>query len=156
LLGVTSLVALGFACSSSSTPPTGKGDKLIVDVDATYQPSQPMPDAGAYDSPYGTGYGTVGEGGGAYSFSPVDVCMKCACEAGTYCFGGGTGYTTFSGTCSGAAGLAVGCQPLPAGCPSTATCATSAECIFAALKPEISCYPQCEQMKVPIVYCMTP
>jgi hypothetical protein len=149
-LAVVSLFSLAWACSDGGTPKAGKGDTLIVDVDATNQPPPPMPDAGD-DSPYGT----YEDGGGAYGYSPLSVCKKCACEAGTYCFGGGTGHTTFSGTCSGASGLAVGCQPMPAGCASTTTCA-SADCIFMALKPELSCYPECVQGEAPIVYCMNP
>jgi hypothetical protein len=144
-------VSLAWACSGGSPTKAGTHDTLIVDVDATNLPPQPMPDAGAADAPYGT----LVDGGGPYGYSPVGICTKCACEAGTYCFGGGTGYTTFSGSCTGATGLAVGCQPLPAACPSTTTCA-SAGCLFAALKPQVSCYPVCEQDKGPIVYCPNP
>jgi hypothetical protein len=146
-LAVATCAALAWACSDSSAPKNPK-DTLIVDVDATTTPPQPMPDLDATDSPYGT----VEDGNGAYGYSPVGVCNKCACEAGTYCFGGGTGYTTFSGTCTGASGLAVGCQPLPAACASAPTC----DCIFDSLKSELSCYPQCEQGKALTVYCMTP
>jgi hypothetical protein len=134
-------------CSGSNAPKTGKGDTLKVDVPATNLPPQPPPDAGSTDALYGA----VGEGG-AYGYSPVTVCRDCACEAGTYCFGGGTGYTTFSGTCTGAPGLAVGCQPLPAGCGNPPTC----DCIFQALKPEISCYPECLHNSALTVYCPSP
>jgi len=144
-----SLAALAWGCSDGNAPKTGKGDTLIVDVDATNQPPQAMADAGADDSPYGA----VADAYGGYSYSPTGVCSKCACGAGTYCFGGGTGYATFSGTCSGSSGLAVGCQPLPAACASAPTC----DCLFQALRSEISCAPVCAGAKSPFtVYCPTP
>jgi hypothetical protein len=152
-LGVASLSPIAWACSSSSAP-IGRGDTLIVDVDATIIPSQPAPDAGAADSPFGTYYD---DAPGAYSYSPLAVCSKCACEAGTYCFGGGTGYTSFSGACSGSSGLAVGCQPLPPACATTATDQTAeCACIFSALKPDLSCTPECTQGKPLTVYCPVP
>jgi len=145
--GVASFALFALGCSNGNPAKTGKGDKLIVDVDATITPPQATADAGA-DSPYGV----TEDGYGAYSYSPVAVCAKCACGSGTYCFGGGTGHTTFSGNCSGGSGLSVGCQPLPAACAGAATC----ECIFQALKSQISCYAVCEPNSGPAVYCPEP
>jgi hypothetical protein len=155
-LGAASLAVWAWACSSSSGAPTGKDDTLIVDVDATNIPGQTQPDAGDTDSPFGTYYGDAPSG--AYDYSPTSVCSKCACEAGTYCFGGGTGFTTFSGTCSGSSGLAVGCQPLPAACVTAAASGKTEECacLFSALKAQVPCTPECTQGKSVMVYCPSP
>jgi hypothetical protein len=143
-LGLAALAASAEACSGDTTGgiKTGKGDTLIKDVPPTTQPDQmfAQPDGGGYGSP------------DAYAYSPLTVCKNCACEAGTYCFGGGTGHTTFSGSCTNAGSLDVGCQPLPSSCASTPTCA----CVLSALTTSkaLSCYAVCS--KGPTVYCPSP
>jgi hypothetical protein len=148
--GLVFVAAFAWGCSDGNSPKVGKGDTVFHDVDATIIPPPPAPEAGGADSPYGP----LADGDyGAYAFSPTAVCMKCACGAGTYCFGGGTGYTTFSGTCTGASSLAVGCQPLPAACASAPTC----PCLFQALNAQVGCYPVCEQLAGGLmVYCPSP
>jgi hypothetical protein len=144
------------ACDGESTPATkGAGDKLIVMVTDADSLSQDQPayvgDGGA-PSPFGTYYGDGGYAHG-YGYSPLAVCNQCACEAGTYCFGGGASFTTFSGTCNtGGSTLSVGCQPLPAGCMGTATCG----CIFDALKAQVPCYLVCSGQGSLTVYCPHP
>jgi hypothetical protein len=148
-VGCVAVAALAWACTNANGPPMGKGDTVYHDVDATNVPYPPQPDAGETDSPYGT----TEDAYGSYTSAARSVCNQCACEAGTYCFGGATGYTTFSGSCSGGGSdLALGCRPLPA-------CAGDADicgCIFAALRPEVSCYLNCQQTAAPTVFCPNP
>jgi hypothetical protein len=129
------------------------GDNLIVDVDATVQPQQPpaMLDGGL-------GVYQTGEGGYASldGYDPVGWCSQCACPAGSFCFGGATGYTSFDGVCNHLeAGpnppLAIGCNPPPAGCD-----ASDCLCLFMNLGLSQSCYPECAGTTTPTVYCHNP
>jgi hypothetical protein len=146
------------ACSEASGPggTLAPGDHLHVDVDASQLP--PQPDGGlSADSPFASVDGPYryGQVTGAYAYAPLTVCSKCACEAGTYCFGGGTGHTTFSGTCNhtgSSGGLDVGCEPLPATCASKPDC----NCLIQALAPSISCYTECTGTKALTLYCPVP
>jgi hypothetical protein len=148
------LFAVGVACSTS-TAPLGKGND-IVDIDAE-DATQPMQgDDGPYDdgkfSPVESGYPPPPDG-----YAPFNWCTQCGCPAGTYCFGGGTGYTSFTGDCHADAGvltaagqLAVGCYPLPA-CGDEPAC----DCIIAEVSKYVACYPDCSDT-TNIVYCPHP
>src|ERR1700722_9115654 len=102
------------ACNSddSSGVPTGSGDNVTVDNDATVQPG-PLPFDGGPDSPFarveGSAYGSPD------GYDPYGICQTCKCPATDYCFGGGGSYTTFDGNCMPTS-FGIGCQPLPAGC----------------------------------------
>ena len=101
------------ACNSddSSGVPTGSGDNVTVDNDATVQPG-PLPFDGGPDSPFarveGSAYGSPD------GYDPYGICQTCKCPATDYCFGGGGSYTTFDGNCMPTS-FGIGCQPLPAG-----------------------------------------
>jgi hypothetical protein len=144
------LAAAGLAaCSAddSTSAPTGKGDDITVDVDATSQQGGPMGGAGA-DSPFAR------VDGGAYDkpdgYDPYGICQKCACPATDYCFGGGGSFTQFDGNCK-PAGFGIGCNPLPAGCSGGMDC----ECLLKATASEFSCYGVCVQNST-TVYCPNP
>jgi hypothetical protein len=155
VLAVLSAIA---ACTGTSTKPLGAGDDLIVDVDATPAPPDPREeDASATaDSPYGFLDGPYGAL--AYdAVAPLAACEQCACPAGSYCFGGGTGLTVSSSTCSpspdgGGAALGVGCVQLPAGCANEPDCT----CLLESLVGKLSCAPVCVEVSGLAVYCPTP
>ena len=140
-----SLVA---ACGDDSNAPSGRGDHVIPDVDATNQPPQGQFDGGP-DSPFeppteDAGYGAVGDA------SAYAACVACGCEGGTYCFGGGRSYPVPTAACPASAGApSPGCAPLPAACTSTPTCA----CLIGALASTVACYTACETKPGLIVYC---
>jgi hypothetical protein len=142
------LVSAAAACNSddSSGVPAGKGDNLTVDNDATTQPGAPT-DAGA-DSPFARVEGSVYDKPDGYD--PYGICQKCACPATDYCFGGGTGYTTFSGSCT-PSGFGIGCNPLPAGCSGDSDC----DCLLMATASKFPCYAVCVQNSR-TVYCPNP
>jgi hypothetical protein len=153
---LASLFAVAAACSTS-TAPLGKGDDFIsdVDADATTQPTQG--DDGPYDdglfSRAESGYPAPPDG-----YAPYDWCTQCGCPAGTYCFGGGTGYTSFSGDChaeagvlDGSAELSVGCYPLPTTCGDEPEC----DCIIAEVSKYVTCIPDCTDT-TNIVSCPNP
>jgi hypothetical protein len=134
-----------WACDDTNPPSTGAGNKVTTNFPDA-EPSQDQRE-GTGDGGQGSAYG---EGGSNYSYSPQAVCAQCACGPGTYCFGGGTGFTTFSGTCTPTGStLSVGCQPLPAGC-------SSCGCIFDALKGHVPCYLVCGGTGPLTVYCPSP
>jgi hypothetical protein len=153
LLGVAMLAVV--ACDGEDAPPVVRAhDEVMgpvaVEMPTTQaQPTDDTPDAST-DSPYGT----FDDGGyvRGYAVSPIQVCKQCACEAGTYCFGGGTGYTTFDGTCTAGSTLGVGCQPLPTACATKPTC----DCLFDALKANVHCYLVCSGTDDLIAYCPNP
>jgi hypothetical protein len=128
------------------------GDDFINDTDASDQSAPQQGDDAAIDDVFArvdSGYGTAPDG-----YVPFDWCSRCACEAGTYCFGGGTGFTTFSGTCAegpAAGGLAIGCMPVPADCAGDAGC----DCLIEAVQAALTCAPVCSITKK-IVYCPNP
>jgi hypothetical protein len=141
---IASGAALIYACTSETPPPTG-GDNVVDDTKPTATPTQPLPpppDGGA--TPDGYGYD-----GRSYEkpdgYNPLGVCNTCACSSAgtppTYCFGGGTGQTTFDGKCADAATSAqpqLGCNAIPAACAATPTCS----CILTALG-KYPCYLVC-------------
>jgi hypothetical protein len=145
---VGSLTSVAAACNSDdSNAPLGSGDKVIVDVDATMQPQPPAGGGGA-DSPFArvdSGYPGAPDG-----YNPVGVCKTCACPKTDYCFGGGTGFTTFSGSCT-PSGFGIGCQPLPAACGADASC----DCLLQATAADVPCYPVCVQITLTL-YCPNP
>jgi hypothetical protein len=142
------------ACDGEDAPPVVKVHDDITGPVATVMPSTEAPlstgtpDAST-DSPYGVDDGGYAQG---YAVSPLTVCKQCACEAGTYCFGGGTGYTTFSGTCTSGPPLGIGCQPLPAACATKPDCA----CLFDSLKGQVPCYLVCSGVDNLLAYCPSP
>lgn len=136
------------ACSAddSSSTPTGTGDDVTVDNDATTQPGQTGD--GGPDSPFArvdAGYGPAPDG-----YNPYGLCQTCDCPATDYCFGGGTGYTTFSGDCKPTS-FGIGCNPLPAGCSGDADC----DCLLMATASKFPCYAVCVQNSR-TVYCPNP
>jgi hypothetical protein len=138
------------ACNSddSNGVPTGSGDKVTVDVDASMQ-NPPNQYDGNPNSPFapveGGVYGTPD------GYDPVGWCKSCNCEeAGMYCFGGGGSYTTFNGNCHPTA-FGIGCQPLPSGCSGSMDCV----CLLKASASEYGCYGVCAQ-DLQTVYCPHP
>jgi hypothetical protein len=159
VFAIAGAVFAAFTACGESSPPGGTlapGDHLHVDVEASDLPAQP--DAGQpADSPFLSVDGPYhfGPGADAYAYAPLGVCSKCACEAGTYCFGGGTGHTTFSGTCNhtgSSGGLDVGCEPLPAACASKPDC----NCLIQTVGASITCYSECTGTKSLTLYCPVP
>jgi hypothetical protein len=146
-------LAAAAACTES-TAPIGKGNDFKVDVDSSTQPEQPAEDASG-DSPFArvdSPYKPPPDG-----YAPYKTCSMCSCPAGSYCFGGGTGYETFDGVCdhTGAgpdAGLQIGCESMPPACASKPDC----PCLIEALAPYMGCYPVCTPMPFFIVYCPNP
>jgi hypothetical protein len=138
------LAGLGvvFACGCGGTSaPAGKGDDVIVDVDATTTMEETAEGSTAYGytadgasvGPSDAGmYGTLAD-----AYAVPSVCATtCVCEAGTFCFAGGSSSPAFSGTCDNASGYGVGCDPLP---PNVATCGD----LLSALVGKVSCTPRC-------------
>jgi len=149
---LASLFAFVGACSEA-TAPAGKGDDFVNDTDGEDQINPQQGDDGAVDDVFArvdSGYGPAPDG-----YAPYNWCSQCTCPADTYCFGGGTGYTTFSGTCATAppagGGLAIGCMPLPSACANEPDC----PCIIQALQAQLSCSPVCSITNM-IAYCPNP
>ena len=146
------------ACSSgatSSAPPQGHGDHLIVDVEASTLPQQPndaMPDPtfAAVDGSamYGEGAGYVvltvcgpSDGGPSDGAAPSadDAAASPGDDAAASPAPVDGAVAAYSA--DGASGA---CVPFPAACESTPDCV----CLFAAFKSEIPCpYPSCGVMK---------
>jgi hypothetical protein len=156
LVLLAAVFAMAGACSNS-TAPLGNGDDLISDVDAEDATQPQQGDDGPYDDGFfsrvESSYPAPPDG-----YAPTDWCTECACPAGTYCFGGGTGVDTFNGSCHADAGpltsmadLSVGCYPLPAGCNDEPEC----DCIIAEVSKYVACYPNCTD-KTNIIYCPHP
>jgi hypothetical protein len=155
-LGTGVLAAAG-ACTES-TAPSGTGDNVIVDVDASAgQGDNGGGDDGSVpdDSPFArvdSAYGPAPDG-----YAPFDWCTQCGCPGSMFCFGGGSGYTTFNGDCHadagalGSAPLAIGCYPFPPACANEPSC----ECLITAISPDMPCYPVCS-ITSNIVYCPHP
>ena len=135
------------ACSDDTSVATGHGNAVTY-VDATMQPQGPGDSSAdyAFFDPVDAGYSAPPDG-----YDPVGLCNQCACPGNTYCFGGGTGYTSFSGVCdAGGNALALGCRPLPASCPDA-----SCVCLLEAVSASVSCVPQCID-NTRTVYCNNP
>jgi hypothetical protein len=149
------VLAVAGACSEQ-TAPSGKGDTVIVDVDSTApQGDNGGGDDGAVDEVFASvdsGYAPPPDG-----YAPFDWCSQCGCPSGTFCFGGGSGYTSFNGDCHadagalGAAPLAIGCYPFPPACANEPSC----ECLIMAISQDMPCYPVCS-ITTNIVYCPHP
>jgi hypothetical protein len=155
-LGTGVLAAPG-ACAESQAP-AGHGDNVILDVDASGSQGDngggddaALPDDSPF-TPVDSGYGAVPDG-----YAPFEWCSQCSCPSGTFCFGGGSGYTNFTGDCHadagalGSAPLAVGCYPLPPACANEPSC----ECLILAISQDMPCYPVCS-VTSDIVYCPHP
>jgi hypothetical protein len=141
------MVAVVVACSESQAP-LGNGDDVISDVDASdaQAPSQSEDAAEDYDAatfaPVDGEYTAAPDG-----YAPYTLCQKCGCPAGSFCFGGGTGYTSFNGDCHADggpladAGLSLGCFPIPASCKDVdAAC----DCLIQAVSAYVTgCYADC-------------
>jgi|SRR5579859_2222510 len=155
---VTGALAVAAACTDTGVP-SGKGDTVIVDVDASGSGSGDNggDDDGALpaDSPFArvdSGYPAPPDG-----YAPFDWCNTCSCPSGTFCFGGGSNFTSFNGDCHADAGaltsanLAIGCYPFPPACANEPSC----ECVILAVSQFLPCYPVCS-INTNIVYCPNP
>lgn len=140
------MFAVAVACTESQAP-LGNGDDVISDVDGSEGQAPEQGDAtedydAAVFAPVESGYPPPPDG-----YAPYDWCTQCGCPKGTFCFGGGTGYTSFDGNChadGGAladAGLSIGCFPIPPACDDVdAACA----CLIQTVSHYVNgCYPDC-------------
>jgi hypothetical protein len=132
------------ACSSGSgaSAPLGKGDTLVVDVEASTLPQQPDP-ADDPDSAFARvdGSDIYGSGYDASAYALMTICEPpdgSAEASTTKSSDASTGSTTAEGGAN--ATEDAGCQPLPAACTSQPDCA----CILTALATMLPCpYPHC-------------
>ena len=132
-------VALGVGCTDSVAP-LGSGSDLKVDVDASLPQRADEADATSADSPFAAldaTYGPVPDG-----YTPLAVCAQCACEGGTFCFGGAPSSPPLS-ACDQTMSttLSVGCHVIPPGCAAEPDCV----CILRALGSQPSCYQVCTE-----------
>jgi hypothetical protein len=144
------------AACSDSPQPLGNGNDFFDSAPPEGGPGDNGgDDSGGDDSPFApvdSGYPAPPDG-----YAPFNWCTQCGCPSGTYCFGGGSGYTAFSGDCHmtagplGDAGLAIGCYPFPSVCANEPSC----ECLIQAVSPLLPCYPVCS-ITTNIVYCPNP
>jgi hypothetical protein len=147
------------ACGDDSSKPTGSGDHVTVDVDATTQPSQNQNDASYYSDVYGPGDGPYADPPDGYA--PYASCSKCTCPASTFCFGGGTGYTSGTPVCGagatlpGAGSVQLGCNAIPPLCAGKGPKEICA-CLIATLSPLLPCYSVCTDTPQLILYCPHP
>ena len=149
------------ACGQSSTPEVH--DNVVNDTHPTATPTQtsPPPPADAGVDPDATLYDAPYRAGPPDGYAPSKGCAKCACagdgDAGTYCFGGGGGKTTFGATCDvdASGSIEVGCNPIPEACLAgdpKQTCA----CILDAIG-HFPCYLVCALSATGYtVYCPSP
>jgi len=155
LVLLASLFAVAGACSNSQKP-LGNGDDIISDVDSSDSPAPQQGDDASYDdgffAPVDSGYPPPPDG-----YAPFSWCTQCACPSGTYCFGGGSGHSTFSGDChvqggalTSSADLAIGCYSYPSACANEPTC----ECLISAFSAYMPCVPICSDSNT--VYCPNP
>ena len=145
LCGALAWAAAACTGDDTSSMPTGSGDNVHVDVDAN-DTVEMRADVGA-DSPFARVDGSYDIPDG---YSPYRNCQSCKCPATDYCFGGGTGYTSFSGNCMPDA-FAIGCQPLPPACAGDASC----DCLLPATAGQVPCYAVCVQ-NTRTLYCPNP
>ncbi len=136
------------ACDQSSAPLGGGND--IFGRDAS-SPSASADATASDDSPFAPIDGPYGPPPDGYL--PLTWCSQCACPAGTYCFGGATGNTSFSGRCveSDASAMVIGCRSIPPSCATAPNCV----CLLQSLSP-MPCYAVCTQVSGFTVYCPTP
>jgi hypothetical protein len=124
-------------CSESSS--SGGGDRVRVDVEASSQPPQGPADDAGEDSPFARvdgQYGSVPDG-----YAPLVVCAQCACEGGTYCYGGAPSMTFSACDQTASSRLDLGCHAIPAGCANEPDCV----CLLRAFAPPMACYPVCTE-----------
>lgn len=153
LLGGAAVSVAAAACTDS-TQPLGQGNTVTGYDASQQQPPGPAEDAGpyydglyTYDSPYSPP---------PDGYSPLALCASCACPATDYCFGGGTGYTTFNGQCNADAAadaFALGCQPIPPQCLSVAD-GGRCPCLL-QYTSFLPCYPDCIENTLTL-YCPHP
>lgn len=143
-------VSTAAACNSDDSTPTQGSGNDFYPTDATNQPTAQNGDAGA-DSPFAPVEGSIYYKPDGYD--PVGTCTKCACPAGDYCFGGGTGNTTFGGNCM-PTGFGIGCQAIPAACAS-AKAGGLCDCLLQNVATTIGCYGVCA-LNTLTVYCPNP
>jgi len=153
LLG--SLFSIAGACSDSQRL-LGKGDDIVSDVDSSDSPAPQQGDDGSFDDGFFApvdGYRPPPDG-----YAPFSWCAQCGCPTGTYCFGGGSGHSTFGGNChaeggalTSSADLAIGCYPFPSACANEPSC----ECLIVAVSPYMPCVPICS-ITTNVVYCPNP
>ncbi len=153
LLGGSAASMAAAAACTDSTQPLGNGN-TIVGAPTSTQPEGPSRDGGAYyDSPYGQDapYPPPPDG-----YDPIALCAACACPPTDYCFGGGTGYVAFNGSCNAEASadaFALGCQPIPPPCvsvPDGGRC----DCLL-KYTSFLPCYPDCVENTLTL-YCPHP
>jgi hypothetical protein len=143
------LLALVAACGGTSSP-AGKGDDLIVDVEAST--TQEEPAEGSVPYGYAADGASLSMSDPQFGYLPdayavPAVCAStCTCAAGSFCFGGGRGSPAFSGTCDNASGVGVGCDPIPNAC-------TDCRCLLAALAGQLPCVATCVPANGMTVYC---
>lgn len=156
LLVAGALSAVAAACSDDAGARAGSGDRVIVDVDATHPPAQPQ--GGSDASPASDAHGDSRYAPPPDGYSPYNVCSQCSCPSGSYCFGGGAGYTSSQAACGEAAappadgGLQVGCVPIP---PQCANANPICPCLLEALS-NLPCYTVCTDTPRLIAYCPNP
>jgi hypothetical protein len=167
------------ACNDNPGPPSGPGNVIVDDtmqdavamytqdggvVEGGYYASQGVGDAGN-DGPISFDGGSYATMGYIDSASPQTACASCTCdERVAFCLENGP-TTTVSGS-PGANNdcplarqtvLSVGCNVLPAACPSTMSPTALCECVLNNIQPPLPCYPQCATTAGYIdVYCTTP
>ncbi|HEX8794550.1 MAG TPA: hypothetical protein VF765_26575 [Polyangiaceae bacterium] len=153
LLGGAAGSLVAAACTDS-TQPLGQGNTVVGAPSSTDQPTGPGGDAGAYYDglyAYDSPYPPPPDG-----YSPIALCKSCACPATDYCFGGGTGYTAFNGSCNAEASadaFALGCQPIPPQCLTVAD-GGRCECLL-KYTSFLPCYPDCIENSLTL-YCPHP
>src|ERR1700730_14942381 len=87
--GLTPLVCAmaGWLCAcSDSSAPLGQGNVVHVDADASSVPVGDSDGDVVADSPFAPKGGPYAAPPDAYA--PLASCSQCACDAGTFCYGG--------------------------------------------------------------------
>jgi hypothetical protein len=153
-LAIGAVLVWTAACDDDSRPLVKGVDEVIDATSAAAPlPAPEYPDASSDDAAFGVYDDGAAYNSKVYAYSPLAACQQCGCEAGTFCFGGGTGHTTFSGTCAAPGGaLDIGCQALPPSCAAQPTC----DCVFDALRSQVPCYLVCSGTTDLTVYCPSP
>jgi len=149
VLLVSCAIGLAVACNGSpeSGEPLGKGDHVIVDVDATTLPPQPdadlAPDSEFAPVPGSTMYGTQYDA----------RALLTICEPPDGSTGGDSAAEAPADAADGVADgapMATGCQPFPAACASEPNC----PCLFGVFATQLPCaYPSCGVKNGFSLYC---
>ncbi len=138
LLGMGAMCVAAACTNPESSAPFGKGDHLIVDVEASTLPPQPD----VYLPPDST-FAEV-EGSSLYGpgYDASAVLVVCDPPDGS----------ATADDAAGDGGAVSACQPFPAGCASQPTC----ECLLglASIATQLPCsYPHCSVGTVFSLYC---